>query len=115
MSDAKTLKRDIDALDKSRPSFSSLDKVQDRDAIPGKTGIGEAIGTQEEGTGLIDSLYEKDNVRKYFGAGTITSTDGLFVIEYKYIKTAYFRINSKTSTETLTVHYDDPDTQDSGT
>jgi len=63
-----------------------------RGPIP--SSIGEALGVDETdatGGGIVSPLTEIEGMRQYHAEQSITSSDGLYVIVYAPIKTAYFR------------------------
>lgn len=77
----------IQRLAQTAPSKSPLAGSAIPDPVMAKTGIGKSA----KGTGISSPLTEtKYADREYYATFTLTSTDGLFVMELKRIKKMKF-------------------------
>lgn len=100
---------DINRLAREPKKRGTLEDVPDPDAIGESVSAGyeEDESTQTTGGGIASPLVENNNERTYHGMlKYLTSSDGLFVLEYQDIASTVFTDNNG---ETVEVSYDDPD------
>lgn len=97
--------KDAARITNQRLSQSRLKDAFSRDPIDSKLSSNSTSDGTSAG-GIASPLTEDDNVRAYYDAYELTSSDGLFVLETQHIKTAIFTDANDNSVQ---VDYDDPD------
>lgn len=84
MAGASELQKAIDRLTKAEPDWKAFDKKPAVGGRPGAVSTGRGVGGASAGA---LSLVESDaTLREYHAARTLTTSDGIFSIEWEPIK-----------------------------
>lgn len=89
---AQTLKTDIQRLAATRPGVAALDSAAAPAPVLEQTGLGTAPRAGASTAGIASPLVEQDYAdRTFHGTHSMTSTDGLFTLEYRHLATLTLR------------------------